>query len=104
MDALSHIFFVGLQEEFELSSLALVRAMGMTDRMPAPEIKKERDHNSGKVSQDKAALRADKALMQRAREVNSFDLRLYDLGRSTLCSFILFNDIANPTFKCECKS
>lgn len=82
VDALFHLFFVGLQEEFQLSSEALVRAMHMAERMPLPEIKKERDHNSAKVSQEKAELKADAALMRRAREVNQFDLRLYDLGKS----------------------
>ena len=82
VDALSHLFFAGLQEEFPLPSEALVRAMNMAERMPLPEIKKERDHNSGKVSQEKAQLKADESLMRRAREVNQFDLRLYDLGES----------------------
>lgn len=89
VDALSHLFFVGLQEEFQLSSEALVRVMDMTDRMPLPEIKKERDHNSGKVSQDKAALKANAALMRRAREVNHFDLRLYDLGKQEIVNFFI---------------
>lgn len=74
---------MGLQEEFQISSEALVRAMDMTQRMPqVPEIKKERDHNSAKVSQEKADLRTNAALMQRAREVNQYDLRLYELGEN----------------------
>jgi len=82
VDALAHIFFVGLQEEFQISSEALVRAMEMSDRMPLlPEIKKERDHNSAKVSKEKNDLRTNAALMQRAREVNQYDLRLYELGK-----------------------
>lgn len=80
MDALAHLFFVGLQEELQLSAEALVLAMDMAERMPPPKIVKERDHNGGKVSQEKAQLKADAALMRRAREVNQYDLRLYDLG------------------------
>lgn len=88
VDALAHIFFVGLQEEFQISSEALVRAMDMSDRMPqVPEIKKERDHNSAKVSKEKNDLRTNAALMQRAREVNQYDLRLYELGENHSLAF-----------------
>jgi len=109
VDALSHLFFAGLQEEFQLSSEALVRAMGMAERMPLPEIKKERDHNSGKVSQEKAQLKADEGLMRRAREVNQFDLRLYDLGEPlTLSSasqcflFTPFLIFSRLLLRCSC--
>lgn len=81
MDALAHIFFVGLQEEFQVSSEALIREMGMSQLLPAPEIKKERDQSNARLARDKADIKGNETLMRRAREVNSYDIRLYALGR-----------------------
>ena len=90
MDALSHLFFVGLQEEFSLSAAALVREMNMTHLLgEQPEIKKERDQGgassgaaAGRLVQQKAAIKGDAALMQRAREVNQYDIKLYAKGKA----------------------
>jgi hypothetical protein len=80
-DALQHLFFIGLQEEFQISSELLLREMAMTDKLPAPEIKKERDQSTGSTSEQKAAIKGNAELMRRAREVNQYDLRLYAKGK-----------------------
>jgi hypothetical protein len=85
VEALNNLFFVGLQEEFETSSEALIREMNMTSKMPKVEIKKERDQSNGQLSKKKADLRDNEQLMNRAREVNQYDTRLYQLG--TFLSF-----------------
>lgn len=92
-DALQHLFFIGLQEEFQLSSELLLRELGMADKLPQPEIKKERDQSTGKTSEQKAAIKADQELMRLAREVNQYDLRLYKKGkirgwRELVCVFL----------------
>lgn len=81
VDALAHIYFVGLQEEFQVSSEALIREMGMSALLPAPEIKKEREVSNARLAQDKADIKGNEALMRRAREVNSYDIRLYAVGK-----------------------
>lgn len=79
MVALNGLFFVGLQEEFELSALAIVRAMKANITV---DIQKERDNGGGPVKREKEALRNNKKLMDRLREVNQYDLKLWDLGGS----------------------
>mmetsp|Transcript_9573 Transcript_9573/g.15777 ORF Transcript_9573/g.15777 Transcript_9573/m.15777 type:complete len:358 (+) Transcript_9573:290-1363(+) len=87
MDALDHLYFIGLQEAFELSSLALLRRANVS---MLPEIKKERDQSSGtgRIAKDKAALRASSLVMQRAREVNNYDLRLYSAVVHKFCKML----------------
>jgi hypothetical protein len=59
--------------------------MAMTDKLPAPEIKKERDQSTGSTSEQKAAIKGNAELMRRAREVNQYDLRLYAKGKLVYC-------------------
>jgi hypothetical protein len=91
-DALQRLYFVGLQEEFQISSELLLREMAMTDKLPAPEIKKERDQSTGSTSEQKAAIKGNVELMRRAREVNHYDLRLYAKGKF----------VASYTWLCAC--
>ena len=84
VEALDHLFFVGLQEEFNVSAVALVRAMNVSVQI---DIKKEREQGNAvnnKLAQEKAAIRSNAPLMSRLRAVNQFDLRLYALGLSQL--------------------
>lgn len=69
---------MGLQEEFDLSAQALVRAMNVSITI---DIQKERDNNNGPIKREKDALRNNKKLMQRLREVNQYDLKLWDIGK-----------------------
>ena len=84
MEALDHIFFVGLQEEFEISAELLLREMDVV--MPV-NVTKERDQSNEKSSQLKAKLKGNKALMQRLKEINHYDVALYKLGEDFSWSF-----------------
>lgn len=69
--------FIALQEEFTLSVEALKRVF----RVPRPEeitVVKERDNNNGKTAEEKERLRENAEIMQRVRDVNAYDIRLYD--------------------------
>jgi len=74
VDAVQHLFFVGLQEEFTLTAQTLLRKVNAS--IPY-EVKKERDQKNEKLDRKKSDLRADGPLMQRAREVNRYDVQLY---------------------------
>ena len=76
-DALQALFFVGLQEEFDISALALIRKMNVS---MTPDIKKERDQSNSRVSAQKKALLEDEKLMEKAKRANSYDIALYSLG------------------------
>lgn len=79
VEALNHIFFVGLQEEFEVSSEIIVREF---DLKMDVNVTKERDQSNEKIASQKAALKADKKLMKKLRDVNHYDVALYKLGES----------------------
>ena len=79
VEALNHIFFVGLQEEFEVSSEIIVREF---DLKMDVNVTKERDQSNEKIASQKAALKADKKLMKKLRDVNHYDIALYKLGES----------------------
>ena len=87
VDVLARLFFVGVQEEFVLSSKALIRAMNVSHLLPNPDIKKERDQSNPVLSKKKADIRANTQLMQRAKEVNQYDIKLYKLGKCNWISF-----------------
>lgn len=110
MDALQHIFFIGLQEEFQLSSELLLREIGMTEKLPQPEIKKERDQSNGEIARQKADIKNNAALMKRAREVNQYDLKLYEIGEfvffpynsSLVLAVVNFEEYATMGVTCVC--
>lgn len=77
MEAVEGLFFIGLQEEFDLSALALIREMGLS---VVPDIKKERDQSNAKMAIQKDAIRNNERIMSRLKQVNSFDIRLFTLG------------------------
>lgn len=93
-EALHHLFFAGLQEEFDLSVHTLLREMNLT---MAPTLKKERDQSNRQISAQKAELRANGALMARARANNAFDLRLYAEGGCWVLQ-LFHNAIGYSTF------
>lgn len=93
MEALNRIFFVGVQEEFDISAELLLREM---DVEMAVNVTKERDQSNEKSSQLKAKLKGNKALMQRLKEINHYDVALYGLGEMTfmqLCVLMYFADV-----------
>lgn len=75
MDAL---FFAGLQEAYEMSISFLTHEFHI-EKLDI-ELPKERSESSKRTKEAKAAILADPVVMQRAREVNSYDIRLYEYG------------------------
>lgn len=80
VEAVDKIFFIGLQEVYGLSLEVMFRELGVNLKLP---IKKEREQVSKRTELSKKALTSNSTLMQRAREVNSYDYKLYEIGRST---------------------
>ena len=77
MDAIEHMFFVGLQEVYSLSVEVLLRELGSKVK---PKVKKERQDVSKQMKMRKQAVTTNTTLMEKAAAVNSFDLRLYEEG------------------------
>lgn len=78
-DTIDRFFFVGLQEEFDLSAVLLARELGLNDRNVS--VVKEREQQGMKqIKVKKAEITSNATLMQRVREVNDYDIRLYKLG------------------------
>ncbi len=78
IEAVDGLFFVGLQEAYEVSVQALLREMGVQEMNVS--LAKERDQSNPTLSAQKKLLKDNKVLMNRAKEVNSFDIRLYAYG------------------------
>ena len=78
VDALNHIFFVGLQEEYDVSVKVLLQEFNIEI---TTTISKERDQQRSKSqTRNKAALKKNKRTVRRAEIVNSYDMQLYELG------------------------
>lgn len=90
VDTIDRFFFIGLQEEFDLSAVLLSRELGLDDRNVT--VVKEREQQGMKqIKAKKAEITSNSSLMARVREVNDYDIRLYKLGKFFLLSFVLFN-------------
>jgi hypothetical protein len=77
--SLDLFYFIGLQEEFYISAEALTRMMGLSFHNIT--IVKEREQQGMKqIKKQKYELTSNSALMQRLREVNQYDLRLFQAG------------------------
>lgn len=80
VEALNAFFFVGLQEAYFISVKMLLREFNLHKDIEVPAIRER--HQA--PSPEKQKLKGNKALMQRVRDINSFDYRLYALGN--MCS------------------
>jgi hypothetical protein len=78
MKSVDRLFFVGIQEAYELSVSILTREFHIAK--VDIDLPSERSESNKKTKAAKAAILADSAVMQRAREVNSYDIRLYEYG------------------------
>lgn len=80
--ALRNFFFIGLQEEFEISVQLLLREMHFPSSIASNiTIAKEREQTSNrKISKEKKEIRTNESLMARIRIANIFDIRLYRQG------------------------
>lgn len=81
-EAIEHLFFVGIQEAYDISVKVLLREFNISINSP---ILKERDQNSGKISLQKKELKANSTLITKFQELNKFDYDLYNLGISKFC-------------------
>lgn len=81
VDALDHMFFIAIQEVYDISVKVMLREFNMT-HLDIP-IEKERDQSvSKKVTEEKMAIKSNATLMSRVRENNKYDVRLYSLAVS----------------------
>jgi len=87
-DGLDAFFFVGLQEAYDLSVQVLIRELSLADSLKLAPIKKERDQTNKSMDRAKKKIRDDNVLMERTREVNSWDMKLYERGVKAFCSKI----------------
>ena len=81
VEALENLFFVGIQEAYDISVQLLMRELNVTLQTT---IKKEREQGNAKISAQKKELKANSALMQRYKDLNSIDYELYRLGNMTM--------------------
>lgn len=78
-DNINRFFFVGLQEEFDVSAVLLAREIGLKDSNVT--VVKEREQQGMKqIKLKKSEITSNATLMARVREVNNYDLRLFKLG------------------------
>jgi hypothetical protein len=82
-DALDGIFFVGIQEAYEISVKVLLREMNMS-HITIP-IEKERDMNTKSLVEQKNKIKNNAQLMARVRALNAEDIALYTMGVQKFC-------------------
>jgi hypothetical protein len=87
VDSINQFFFIGLQEEFEISAKILIRLMGIPkDKWNEISLANEREQGSNKqIKKQKQEILDDIELMGKVREFNDYDIRLYKLGKSCGC-------------------
>ena len=81
VDALDHMYFIAIQEVYDISVKVMLREFNMT-HLDIP-IEKERDQSvSKKVTEEKMIIKSNVTLMNRVRENNKYDVHLYSLAVS----------------------
>ena len=75
-------FFVGIQEQYDLSVELLQRELGMKNIIP---VKNERENSSPRTKRMKDRIRGDATLVARTRQVNDWDVQLYKLAVRHFC-------------------
>eukprot|EP01039_Chlorochromonas_danica_P000744 gene744-808_t len=94
VEALNRLFFVALQEDFDVSIAALTRLWAIPNAYNIT-ISRERGGESKHITQQKNSIRGDSELMNRVKEVNRYDLKLYELVVQRFCqSIAIFPDLA----------
>ena len=90
VDALDHMYFIAIQEVYDVSVKVMLREFNMT-HLDIP-IEKERDQSvSKKVTEEKMLIKSNVTLMNRVRENNKYDVHLYSLAVSKV----------NPSFELQ---
>lgn len=73
----------------------MLRELGVTITIP---VKRERDSTSKSQQIKKKQILENSLLMSRAKEVNQYDLRLYQLGLSFFVVFVVINILGKERF------
>jgi hypothetical protein len=74
---MDNVFFVGLQEEFEISAKLILLEMNVVMNFT---FVKERDQSNAQIVREKAAIKNNNAIMEKLRQLNHFDIDLYAYG------------------------
>ena len=83
IDSMNGLFFVGIQEAYDLSVQVMLRELNVQIKV---DILKERDQQSSKrIAKEKADIKSNKTLLERVRLVNSYDMNLYKYGLNKFC-------------------
>jgi hypothetical protein len=89
VEAINNIFFIGIQEEYDISVKVMLKELNITLNTV---IKKERDQKSSKsIALQKKEIKSNDKIISRMREVNSFDVELYNLGKRLSSCFMSTN-------------
>lgn len=87
IEAVDRIFFVGIQEVYDYSVELLLREFDMKLSIELP--KERQDTANKKLKQDKDNVKNNALLMQRAEQVNYYDMRLYNYGTTFSFLFVV---------------
>lgn len=82
VEALNNIFFMGIQEEFDISVQVMLREFQVSMNYT---VKKERDMSNAGVAKKKAVLKGSAGIMNKLREINHYDVTLYELAVKKFC-------------------
>lgn len=82
VDTLNSLYFVGIQEDFDASVSVMLRDFNVSMDYT---IKKERDMSNAGIAKAKAKLKNDPMIIKKLREINSYDMKLYDLAIKKFC-------------------
>lgn len=88
VDTIDRFYFVGLQEEFDVSAILLARELGLNDHNVT--VVKEREQQGMKqIKIKKAEITSNDNLMSRLRQVNDYDIQIYKLGMFSIILIFL---------------
>ena len=78
-EAIDRIYFVGIQEEYDVSIQLLLRMMQFNGTV---NVQKERDQLNREITKKKKLLLNDQPLMMKVKQLNSYDVELYRYGKA----------------------
>lgn len=83
VDALNNIFFMGIQEEFDISVQVMLREFQVSMNYT---VKKERDMSNAGIAKEKKRLKSNENVMAKLKEINHYDVALYQLSIRKFCN------------------
>ena len=105
VDALENLFFVGVQEAYDLSVRVLLREL---EEEKDIEILKERDNTkSNKIKQQKADILNNATAIELIKQRNSWDIELYRVATEKFCATVkkypdLYKELESSTSRVHC--